>query len=519
MILRNIKFWLLLLIIFAGLFFRLWFVHKSLPYPGHVDEAAIAENALEMIQTGSLNPGFFNYPSLTIYLTAFWQKFGFLLTGAQPQDSDITVSYPYYHPMIVMALPRYFFAGVSVLVIVFVSLVGYYAFRKTIFLVLSPVLVLLVPKILYLSWRYINVDILGVVFVTGALFFLFSRIERHDIWSRGIIPGILCGCAIASKYTLGLILLPFLIHIWLNRRQPFLETYLLLGTTILTFVILVPYSVLDFPIFRHNVLYEIRHYQSGHPGSEGEPGISQLIYYISHMIKNFGSGAMLLSVSGIIYLLRQSWQRALIFLSFPLSLLFYMSLQTTHFLRNIVSVLALWPVIITFGVIAFAAILQKYLYKIADTKLSRFVSWLLPFLLIFFTLPFQHIAAAYTQPADSRKRLIKWIQMNAPENSTIALPERLAIDTGPLKNVHIKFFQLGELPVPDQSLSDLYYIIPDLDYNPIYPVHEQKIKEWENIYSRSKAIHYLPGEAVRLLEHPPVASGNPGMTIYKASQN
>ena len=516
---RNKILWMLLLIIIlTGLFFRLWFVHNTLPYPGHVDEAAIAENALGMIQTGSLNPGFFNYPSLPIYLTAFWQGIGFTLTDYHANDSHVSVSYPYYNPTIVMALPRYFLAGLSVLVTVFVALAGYYAFRQTIFLILPPILVLLVPKIMYLSWRYINVDILGAVFVTGALAFLFSQLEKRDMWSRSIIPGILCGCAIASKYTLGLILLPFLLHIWLNRRQPFLESYLLMGTTILTFIILVPYSILDFPVFLHNVLYEIRHYQSGHPGSESNPGLTQLIYYVSQMVEHLGPGAMLLSVLGLVGTVRNDWYRAVLLLIFPLSLLFYMSLQTTHFLRNIVSVLALWPILITFGVIVFTGFFGKFYYKITNTKTPRFVSFLIPLLVIFATLPFNRIAEAYHQPVESRKRLIKWIRSTLPENSIISLPKRLGVDTTMLKNFRIKSFQLGEKPIPSNVGKDIYYVVPDLTYNPDFPAHKKKIEKWQNLYSGLKSVYHFKGEAVHILDHPPVAAGNPGITVYKISE-
>src|SRR5262245_58791568 len=42
----------------------------GLPYAAHPDEAQLLHRAIEMLQTGNLDPGYFNYPTFPMYLHA-----------------------------------------------------------------------------------------------------------------------------------------------------------------------------------------------------------------------------------------------------------------------------------------------------------------------------------------------------------------------------------------------------------------------------------------------------------------
>ncbi len=53
---------------------RVWGVRWSLPYVIHPDEHAIVDSAVRMVKTGDLNPYFYQYPSLQIYIQALVYK-------------------------------------------------------------------------------------------------------------------------------------------------------------------------------------------------------------------------------------------------------------------------------------------------------------------------------------------------------------------------------------------------------------------------------------------------------------
>ncbi|MFN2286438.1 MAG: glycosyl transferase family 39, partial [Anaerolineae bacterium] len=57
-------------ILAVALFLRLWRLDfgMELPYLAHTDEPTQYNPAINILKTGDLNPHFFNYPSLTIYL-------------------------------------------------------------------------------------------------------------------------------------------------------------------------------------------------------------------------------------------------------------------------------------------------------------------------------------------------------------------------------------------------------------------------------------------------------------------
>ena len=65
---KKIYRYLILIIIILAFFIRFKGIWFGYPLPLHPDEPVIVENALRMLATGDINPHFFNYPTLPIYL-------------------------------------------------------------------------------------------------------------------------------------------------------------------------------------------------------------------------------------------------------------------------------------------------------------------------------------------------------------------------------------------------------------------------------------------------------------------
>src|SRR6266446_3119909 len=99
---RAIRIWTAALILLCGgsLWLRLRNIEGTLPYPLFVDEAFVARPAARTLTTGTLNPHYFNYPSLPMYLTAVGMAAGFVRNARHHEFQDIVslgnVGYPYY---------------------------------------------------------------------------------------------------------------------------------------------------------------------------------------------------------------------------------------------------------------------------------------------------------------------------------------------------------------------------------------------------------------------------------------
>lgn len=103
---RHAAAWLALaLVLSAAMWLRLQVIEKSLPYPQHIDETFLSNNAANMLRTGDFNPHFFMYPGLPIYLTAAAMSYGYLDAANHLELKSTreigSVNVPYYrHPRI-----------------------------------------------------------------------------------------------------------------------------------------------------------------------------------------------------------------------------------------------------------------------------------------------------------------------------------------------------------------------------------------------------------------------------------
>ena len=62
---------ILLFIAIISILFRSWGTFSALPYMYHSDEPKHIIRIIKIFETGNLNPHFFNYPSMFLYVNAF----------------------------------------------------------------------------------------------------------------------------------------------------------------------------------------------------------------------------------------------------------------------------------------------------------------------------------------------------------------------------------------------------------------------------------------------------------------
>lgn len=363
-------------------------------------------------------------------------------TGINIKDDLGEVWAPFYTIPGVVEKARWLFALLSVVALAMSGVVAYQLLGRPSALMLGPLVLALSYVFFDMSHSYLNVDIVGACFVMLGMAATLqgTRCPSPSLRWRAVIPAICVGLAAGSKYTYGLLLVPVLLAIYLFIKcgRWLGATTIALAVAGLSFLAVVPYSVLDLPAFLNGLASEAYHYATGHPGHEGNPGLDQLAFYASGLARDFGVSGLILCLTGLISAVMSDWRRTLVVLSFPVALLALLSAQKVHFLRNILPVFPCVAVFITFGIYFLHGCLMRVPYiRRIDIQGLRIAIGVVGFLGIFAlgsNIPL--IKFAYTMEVDrsrdTRTRAVAWIKEHVATDTTIIIPEELYFDSRPL---------------------------------------------------------------------------------------
>jgi 4-amino-4-deoxy-L-arabinose transferase-like glycosyltransferase len=419
--------------------FRLSFLVRSSPYPLHEDEGYLTRAAARMVRERDPNPRFFRYPSLPIYLTAGAFLVGQALDDDQGdgRESVGRVVRPYYTRARVVGAARVLFALLSVGAMGLAAVAAWRAFGEPLLLVLSPLVLSFSDRYLLQSWAYLNVDIVGAFVCGAALAVLFRWRERTTFVHRALLPGVLTGLAVGSKYYLGLVGLPFALVLLAPRHRERLARNAagIVTATMLGFLASTPYAVLDASSFTAELTREVEHYQAGHEGGEEEPGLPQLAYYLGQLRAEFGAGALVLALAGVVVGLRKRPVATGLFVAFPLALLGFLCVQRVHFPRNMTSFYLLFPGLVAFGAIASSRGLEVALRGRVGRS-APFLAGSLVALAAAPFLPWRDLVRAHSVPVDSRNAVQAWIHDNVEPGRRVFIAAELQMDTSGLAVTH-----------------------------------------------------------------------------------
>jgi hypothetical protein len=360
---------LLISLLFASA--RLAAVWRSVGYCAHPDERHLLENAREVLVGEDLNPGFFRYPSLPIYLTVVgFQASAVLGLTSNEANKPFRVQHGAgwpYEPKESYFAPRLLFGALGAgcfLALGWLSFVvcqRRFAGRVQVAW-LAPVALAAAPLIQGLHVKYLNVDTPAIFFSLLVVATTLASWDKRTWLAKAILPGIFVGCATASKYNSGLTLAPAALCILFVCKGSRLRLLAGLGAvTAATFFLCVPYSILDFAHFKADVLFEIEHYKTGHPGHEAEPGWDQLVHYGGVLVRNYGTAWLALAALGAVDLLAFDRKRAVVALSFPLLMILHLSTNRVNFPRTVTPAFAFLPLFCALGVGALVVQMERLL--------------------------------------------------------------------------------------------------------------------------------------------------------------
>jgi 4-amino-4-deoxy-L-arabinose transferase-like glycosyltransferase len=279
-----------LLLTVAALALRLWHIGFGLPSWYHPDEPIKADKALA-IAGGDLNPHYFWHPSFMLYTTAAGLRI------AEHWGAPADVEHAIRAGRVVNAL-------LGTLTIPLTFLLGWRVGGRGIGLGAAALLAV-APLHVFCS-HYLKEDVPLTFWVVAAALAAL-RVARRGKSSDYVVAGLLCGAAIATKYTgLLVLLLPYLAH--RERLAPDPRQLRRFGMAAAAgFLLLTPYALVDLFEFVQGVAHEGASVIAGKKTSAVSPLPFLWTFHLRYSIApGLGWAATGLALAGFVLALRRA---------------------------------------------------------------------------------------------------------------------------------------------------------------------------------------------------------------------
>ncbi|MBD3169030.1 MAG: phospholipid carrier-dependent glycosyltransferase [candidate division Zixibacteria bacterium] len=412
---------LALVLVFAAVV-RLYGINFGLPYTHHPDEPTILQ-AVMAVAGGNPNPGFFHYPSLYIYFSAFTLGLLFIfgrLFGLFASMEAFKVAY-WFDPTPIYITIRAVMAFIGTLAVYFTYKLGEKAKSREVGLAAAAFLAG--------SFLHIRVSHYAITDVPTGLMVLIAHIFIVDIYRGGksrsyILAGIFCGLAASTKYNGAIVAIPIfaahILHLWENGGLNFrniISANLLkaAGASIGAFLITSPFVLLDFNQFWADFSFETQHMQKGHTGFMTEIiGYPAWLFHLRYSLYYGMGGAVLAGfiVSFVKAFVTRDRLNIILFI-FPLVYLVIVgswSITWDRYLMPILPFICYGAADALFLVVSFVK-KQTWKYVVASiliiAALIQPVSW---------AVEYDRLLTA----GDTRTQASEWIKENIEPNTIIA---------------------------------------------------------------------------------------------------
>jgi 4-amino-4-deoxy-L-arabinose transferase-like glycosyltransferase len=300
-----------------------------------------------MITAHTLLPGYYNYPSFDYWLN---------LLALAPDAALSIIKGDNLREQLLRTLDSHsFLLRLRGIYLVLTSLTLVWVYLLVRLWRNSQIEAVLAAFLLACSWevayhlRWVASDGILMQFAAlTALLAVCSLNSRREIWI--IAAAVAAGLGFGTKYPGGLLLVPVaLAGIFSSVGGTLRERGIRLIKIVLIFALVylavTPATILQPAKLSHDVLYEMKHYATGHGGhtiQRGLPHAWRMVrYFATVFFSPYLVTALFLFALAVIgfgnFLVRRS-REAIVFLSFPLIYLMYFSTQGTMVVRNLLAV-------------------------------------------------------------------------------------------------------------------------------------------------------------------------------------
>ena len=326
----------------------------GIPYAIGVDEPEIINRVAGMMRSGNLNPHFYDYPTLYIYVQLATACVRFLvgaMAGHWQSLGQVTSADFYLWGRAVTAL----FGTATVLVVHQIGL--RWGSRPAL---LAAGLIAVMPLHVRES-HYVLTDV-PLTFFVALTFLLALRAHEHPTARTFAWAGATAGLAAATKYPGAVSLVLPLIAVWMTpetKPSRRVAAASVIGASAVAFLVAAPYTILDLPGF----LNGYARLAAGYAGlSPPEPA---WIIYLKHLRISVQWPAFLLMLGGSILAVvravrgpgRVRWTLAVVF---PVLFLWFISTQTLIFGRYLLPALPFACVLAATAVVSGVSLLRRF---------------------------------------------------------------------------------------------------------------------------------------------------------------
>jgi dolichyl-phosphate-mannose-protein mannosyltransferase len=349
--------WILAGLLLAALGLRLWSIRYGLPWIYNRDEEFHFVPVAVRMFGGDLNPHYFENPPALTYL--LYAAFRVRFHGGGLQHAFAL------NPTAAVETARVIVALIGTASVGFVYWAGARWFDRRVGLMAAALIAFGFLPAFYGKFALNDAVTLAPVAIALALIAIAWERGR---WWQWALAGAAIGVATAVKYTAGAMLLPLAIAVVIQaldatrgdadadadneddeapgyhhegdgRRVrigpaivPILRAGIAAGVAFgIAFLILNPYSIVDFSTFRHQVAG-----QSATAGGSAKLGQSDTpgwLYYLWTLTWGLGWIPAIAAIGGGVLLLRENWRRGLVLVVFPVFMFLFLGAQARHFGR------------------------------------------------------------------------------------------------------------------------------------------------------------------------------------------
>lgn len=330
----NIPFKIILfcLLLFAFLL-RYKGIRFGFPIIVHPDEPTIVNAGMKILKNHTLNPGFFNYPTLFIYMQAVVYSTAFVLgrlfetAFSTEANSDMTYYYWGRFLTIVMSTGTVYLT---------------YRISRLLFNRIAGLI-----SALFISVCFLHVRCSFSITVDSPMTFWVAAAFLSSVWNFKFGPkikyyainAILIGLAAGTKYNAVLCVLPMIyVHLYHSSfsvkkifDKKVIACFFLIPAA---FLISTPYAVFDFKAFYEAIRFEAEHYSIGFIGDRGNA--HSFGFYLESLYSGFGPVFLAMSLLGLLRIFRKNIHLAILLICFPLCYYLFVGRFVARAHRNIV---------------------------------------------------------------------------------------------------------------------------------------------------------------------------------------
>jgi 4-amino-4-deoxy-L-arabinose transferase-like glycosyltransferase len=486
-------------ILVAAATLRFWSLGAGIPYAIGDDEPEIMNRALGMMRTGDLNPRFFDYPGLYIYVQMAVAVVRFL-AGATAGEWGALNQAPtadfYLWGRAVTAI-------LGTLTVGLVYLIGMrWGTRHAL---LAAALLAVMPMHVRES-HYVLTDV-PVTFLVTLTLLLSLRAHERPVASAYALAGFTAGLAAATKYNGVVALVLPLIAVWMTpatRPSRIAAALAAIAASAVAFLLAAPYTVLDLPGFL-DAYAKLMVYYRDRPGAEA-PAVT----YLKHLRIAFGWPGFLAVIGGLIFAIVRAIKgpgrvRWTLTLSFAVLYFWMVSRQGLVFARYLMPVVPFACVLAATAIVSGVSLLRRF----SIPRVARTV--LITALTVAVLLPPAWASVNFNRDnrAQTAADAYAWLQANVPAGSTIYVEsKRLNLAMADFKTKSLS--QLRDMTYEDYLAANVDYVVASSQcYGPYFNNPQQFPQE----YAEYKRLFRPMQELVRFT--PPKGKPWPELIVYK----